>query len=173
MHWIVLAGVVGLLGWMTHSWVIAHALAELTPTGKWELVSVGWSSMWPVLLVGLVVGLIVGLVAGSKAGDLVKILVAKGEDAAREKTAKELKEAMALKASLEGKIIQAEQMGRMHGAQIAQEATTARIEAEDKARVMERRLKAMEGRLKGAQQKADRKDKALLKSRNAAKPATV
>ncbi|MFZ2979744.1 MAG: hypothetical protein WA085_01815, partial [Sphingobium sp.] len=74
---------------------------------------------------------------------------------------------------MDGLIKKATLAGRKEGAAMAERASLARFEAEDKARRQDERNQALEGRLKGSQQKAARIKKALLTRGDAPKPETV
>ena len=171
-----LAAILGVSLWLVNGWLAGHALV-VAVGDKWELAAQGWglflSLGGPLAAFGLLIGLAIGIPAGSR---LLGLLVEKQGaevEANRAALAAERQKLEAAKAALDGQIRQAAAQGRQEGAAIAQEATQARFMAEDRAKGMERRQRALEGRLKGAQQKAARKEKALLKSRHAAKPATV
>lgn len=169
------AALVGLCLWLMNGWLAARALVDIggdTPVviaESWGLfVSLGG----PLAAFGLVIGLAIGIPAGSR---LLGLLVEKQGaeiEASRAALIAERQKLEAAKAALDGHIRQAAAQGRQEGAAIAQEATQARFLAEDRAKGMERRQRALEGRLKGAQQKAARmQKKAQLTRGNAPKPA--
>lgn len=157
--------------YLLNAWVGDHALAVVTPGGDWEIAATGWGGVWPVLLAGLITGVSVGLIAGSKIGDLVTAWLASSADAAKQQLVAERQQIEAAKAMIDGEIQKAALEGRKEGAERASEAIEAMFAAQDKATWLERRLKATEGRLKGANQKAARmQKKAQLMSRDTAKP---
>ena len=170
-----LAALLGISLWLISGWLDGHALM-VSVGDKWEIAAQGWGLFLtlggPLAAAGLLIGLAIGIPAGSR---LLGFLVEKqGADveASRKALAVERQGLEAAKAALDGQIRQAADQGRQEGARIAQEATEARFSAEDKAKGMERRQRALEGRLKGAQQKAARmQKKAQLTRGNAPKPA--
>ena len=169
------AALIGLCLWLMNGWLASHALM-VAVGDKWEMAEQGWglflSLGGPLAAVGLLIGLAIGIPAGSR---LLGLLVEKqGADveASRKALAVERQELEAAKADLDSQVRQAAAQGRQEGARIAQEAAEARFVAEDRAKGMERRQIALEGRLKGAQQKAARmQKKAQLTRGHAPKPA--
>lgn len=169
------AAFLGVCFWLVNGWLAGHALV-VAVGDKWEIAAQGWglflSLGGPLVAFGLLIGLAVGVPAGSR---LLGLLVEKqGEeiDEKREALTAERHRIEAIKAKLDGEILKAAMEGRKEGAGLAAAAQQARFAAEDKVNGLERRQKALEGRLKGAQQKAARlKKKAQLKSPSGAKPA--
>ena len=168
------AALIGLCFWLMNGWLDGHALM-VKVGGEWETAAQGWwlflSLGGPLAAFGLLIGLAVGVPAGSR---LLGLLIEKqGADveASRKAIAAERKELEAAKAALDEQMRQAAAQGREEGARIARGANEARFAAEDKAKGMERRQRTLEGRLKGAQQKAARIKKAQLMRGNAPKPA--
>lgn len=170
MGWVILFLLLGLLGWITQSWVIAHGLAVLTPNGHWAMMGEGWHGVGYILIIGLIIGLVAGAFAGSGFSGLIKSWIARNDDAARRELLEERQKIELIKTQMDGLIKKATLEGRQQGAEIADRASLARFEAEDKARRLEGRLNTVEGRLKGSQQKAARIKKTQLTSRDAAKP---
>jgi len=173
MGWLILLLILGLLGWITQSWVITHGLAVLTPSGHWEMMGEGWHGVGYLLVLGMIIGLVAGAFAGSEFADLIKSWIASNDDTAREKLLEERQQIELMKTQMDGLIKKATLAGRKEGAEMAEKASLARFEAEDKARRLEGRLNAVEGRLKGSQQKAARIKKTLLTRGDAPKPETV
>jgi hypothetical protein len=173
MGWVILFLMLGLLGWITQSWVVAHGLAVLTPSGHWEMMGEGWHGVGYILIIGLIIGLVGGVFAGSGFADLIKSWITSNDDAAREKLLEERQQIELVKTQMDDRIKKAFMDGRKEGAAMAEKASLARFEAEDKARRQDERNQALEGRLKGSQQKAARLKKTLLTRGDAPKPETV
>jgi hypothetical protein len=173
MGWLILFLMLGLLGWITQSWVITHGLAVLTPSGHWEMMGEGWHGVGYILIIGLIIGLVGGVFAGSGFADLIKSWITSNDDAAREKLLEERQQIELVKTQMDDRIKKAFMDGRKVGAAMAEKASLARFEAEDKARRQDERNQALEGRLKGSQQKAARLKKTLLTRGDAPKPETV
>lgn len=169
------AALLGVSLWLVNGWLAARALVDISGDTP-RLIAEGWglflSLGGPLAAFGLLIGLAIGIPAGSR---LLGLLVEKQGaeiEASRAALIAERQQLEAAKAALDGQIRQAAAQGRQEGAAIAQEATQARFLAEDRAKDMERRQRALEGRLKGAQQKAARmQKKAQLTRGNAPKPA--
>lgn len=173
MGWLILFLMLGLLGWITQSWVVIHGLVVLTPSGRWEMMGEGWHGVGYLLVFGMIIGLVGGVFVGSGFADLIKSWIASNDDAAREKLLEERQQIESVKTQIDGRIKKAFMDGRKEGAEMAERASLARFAAEDKARRLENRLNAVEGRLKGSQQKAARIKKTLLTRGDAPKPETV
>jgi len=145
--------------WLANGWLSSRALA-VAIGNNWEITAQGWGLLLslggPLFSIGLLIGLLAGILAGSK---LLGLLTAKqGADieASRMDLATQWQALEAAKAALDGQIQQAAARGRQDGARIAHEATQAQLAAEERANKMEYRKRILEGRLKGAQQKAAR-----------------
>lgn len=172
MHYVILAILVAALAYATHTWVDARALAMVVGD-KWTITGQGWSGMWPILLAGLIPGLVFGLFAGSGFGKLIESWIDDGMEATRQKLAEDRTQLETQKSTLDALIRKATTTARQQAADAVKNAEIAMFEAKKQADLQENRVKHMEGRLKGAQQRANRKEKALLTSRNAAKPEAV
>lgn len=173
MGWLILFLMLGLLGWITQSWVVIHGLVVLTPSGHWEMMGEGWHGVGYILIIGLIIGLVAGAFAGSEFADLIKSWITSNDDAAREKLLEERQQIELVKTQMDGRIKKAFMDGRKEGAAMAEKASLARSEAEAKARRQNECNQALKGRLKGSQQKAARIKKALLTRGDAPKPETV
>ena len=173
MGWLILFLLLGLLGWITQSWVVVHGLAVLTPSGHWEMMGEGWHGVGYILIIGMVIGLAAGVFAGSGFADLIKSWIASNDATALAKLFEERQQIELMKTQMDGLIKKATLAGRKEGAEMAERASLARFEAEDKARRQDERNQALEGRLKGSQQKAARIKKTLLTRGDAPKPETV
>lgn len=172
MHYVILAILVAALAYATHTWVDARALAMVVGD-KWVISGQGWSGMWPILLAGLLPGLVFGLFAGSGFGKLIESWIDDGMEATRQSLAEDRAKLEAQKSALDAQIKKATTAARQQAADAVKNAEIAMFEAKKQADLQENRVKHIEGRLKGAQQRANRKEKALLMSRNAAKPEAV
>jgi hypothetical protein len=133
----------------------------------------GWYGVGYVLIIGIAIGLVAGILVGGKFADLIKSWIASSNDAAREKLLEERQQIEILKTQMDGLIMKATLEGRKEGAAMAEKASLARLEAENNLKRLQIRLNTVEGRLKGAQQKAARIQKALLTRGDAPKPETV
>lgn len=172
MHYLILAILAGLLAWATHTWVDARALAVIVGD-KWVINDQGWSGMWPILLAGLIPGLVLGLFAGSGFGHLIEKWIDDGQEATRQKLSADRTQLEAQKSAMDSQIRKAAALARQQAVEDVKTAEIAMLEAQKHAKILQNRINQMEGRLKGAQQRAKRKEKALLKSREAAKPEAV
>jgi len=171
MHYIILVILVAALAYVTHTWVDARALAMVVGD-KWVISGVGWSGMLPILLAGLIPGLVLGLFAGSGFGKLIEKWIDDGMHATRQGLAEDRANLQSAYANLDYQIKNATDQGRREGAVVAREASQARQIAEGRVSNMERKLNALQGRLRGAQQKAARmRKKAQLTRGDAPKPA--
>lgn len=163
-------------GYMLNDWVMAHALAVATD-GKWALQADGWSGLWPLITVGMIAGLAVGVTLGVLISRKLANALNKRRELAEIDTQKELdKQRLALarkEAEIDARI---KSIAEERISAIQKQADALAIENE-KTRTELLRLKKkseiIEGRLKGAQQKAARikKKKAQLTSLQEAKPA--
>lgn len=172
MHYLILAILAGLLAWATHTWVDARALA-VAVGDKWVIDGQGWSSMWPIIMAGLIPGLVLGLFTGRGFGQLIEKWIDDGMEATRAALAQERQQIEAKKSNLDAQIRKSASAARQQADETIQKAEISVLEARKHASMQERRVEKLEGRLKGAQQRAKRKEKALLTSRNAAKPEAV
>lgn len=163
----------GLSLWLMNGWMAGHALA-VSSNGKWEIVAQGWGLLLslggPLAGFGILVGLGIGIPAGSRLLGFLEEKQGSEIEQTRASLASERQKLEASKAALDQKIRQAAAQGRQDGARIAQEASEAQAKAESLARAYESRLSALEGRLKGAQQKATRLKTALLMKGETQKP---
>lgn len=158
-------GLVGLAGYMAHGWATSHALAVLVGEG-WSIQAEGWAALWPPVSVGLLAGAVVGLALGVVlSGRLAEALSDKRTNAAKE--AEKALQAQRLeltreRAGIDQKI---QQVADERIKSIKQWAENIALENEknkDEILRLQRKTGIMEGRLKGAQQKANRLKKAQL-----------
>lgn len=172
MHYVIFTILVAALAYATHTWVDARALAMVVGD-KWVIAGQGWSGLWPILLAGLLPGLVLGLFGGSGFGKLIENWIDDGMDATRQKLAEDRAQLEAQKSALDTQIRNAAAAARQQTADTVKNVEIAMMEAQNQATAQKIRVKHAEGRLKGAQQRAKRKEKALLMSRNTAKPTAV
>ena len=156
-------GIVWAAGYMANNWAAAHALAVAATNGGWAVQAEGWSSLWPIMAMGFVPGAAIGigliLVMGGR--------MAAALSAAREEGANEVREQLAQeRAKWEKKITSVRLESNEYAQSINKQAqfTNEKLQQErEKALRAERKSRTIEGRLKGAQQKAERfKKKAQL-----------
>ncbi len=141
MGWLILFLLLGLLGWITQSWVVTHGLAVLTPSGHWEMMGEGWRGVgYLLVLLGLIIGLVGGVFAGSGFADLIKSWIASNDATALAKLLEERQQIELMKTQMDDLIKKATLAGRKEGAEMAERASLARFEADDKARRLESRL---------------------------------
>jgi hypothetical protein len=158
--------VVGFL-WMINSWVESHGLVVQTPHGVWELDSVGWDAVWPILLIGLLVGLFVGLGVGARLDTFFSnwlSLVRRQNFETRALLAEERQQLESDKSDLDWQIKKAAEIGRREGLEFVRQETLKRNLVESKLYHSEMHAKILGARLKGAQQKSARQKRALQKN---------
>lgn len=164
---IIALGLLWLAAYTLHGWVTAHALAVAVGE-QWSIQAQGWAALWPTVAAGLLAGAVVGLVIG---------LVASGRiaEALEDKRSAAVKEAE--------KALQAQRLElareRSDVDKKIREVTDERIKSikswadnlaleneklKDELLHLQRKTGIIEGRLKGAQQKAARFKKARLMS---------
>lgn len=156
-------GIAGAAGYMANNWAAAHALAIATTNGSWTIQAEGWASLWPTMAMGFVPGAAIGigliLVVG---GHITEALAAAREAGANEEREKWEEKITSIKTESNEKT----QSIRKH----LQLANDQLLQEREKALRAERKSRTIEGRLKGAQQKAERfKKKAQLTTGQAQK----
>lgn len=162
MNWIFLAmagGLVFVAAYMANAWVTGHALA-VAAGDSWAIQATGWPALWPMLAVGLLVGAVAGLALGLVlSGKLAEALSDKRTDAAKE--AEKALQAQRLELARERSGIdqKIQQVADERIKSIKQWAENIALENEknkDEILRLQRKTGIMEGRMKGAQQKASR-----------------
>lgn len=149
-------GIIGMTGYIIHSWVSEHALA-VAMDGRWMVQAEGWASLWILLVVGLLAGAVMGLSLGVAAsGRIAEALSAAHEDSFEQARTQLQQERARLEEKIRKSTEKAYDASRIYNEKFQQER--------DKSLLLERKIKSMEGRMKGAQQKATRIKKVLLKS---------
>lgn len=149
---IIFAGVVWLAGYMLHSWVTAHALA-VAVGAEWSIQAVGWAGLWPLLSVGLLAGVAMGVAVGLVVSGKIAEAIASGKDAALETARADLAKR---EQALTQRVIHSTKEANDRALKYAAETN----QAEEKLLRAQRKQRIIEGRLKGAQQKAARLKKA-------------
>ena len=158
-------GLVFVAAYMANTWVTAHALA-VTAGDSWAIQATGWPALWPVLAVGLLVGAAAGLALGLVlSGKLAEALGDKHTDAAKE--AEKALQAQRLelareRAGIDQKIQQVADERIKSIKQWAEKTTLENEKNKDEILRLQRKTGIIEGRMKGAQQKAARIKKAQL-----------
>lgn len=149
---IIFAGVIWLAGYMLNSWVTIHALA-VAAGAEWSIQGVGWDGLWPLLSVGLVAGVAVGVAVGLVVSGKIAEAIASGKDAALDTARADLAKR---EQALTHRIIESTKDANDKALKYAAETN----QSEEKLLRAQRKQRIIEGRLKGAQQKAARLKKA-------------
>lgn len=153
--------------WFVDDWTQTHALAQTVGT-KWIIPHEGWSSLWRLLSVGLLAGAVIGLVCGLALSEkLTKLLTKRKSEAidTAEKVLSAERQALAKKRSaIDAEIKKNVALLTTASQELAEKSTLAYQKEREKVLNLERKIVSMEGRMKGAQQKAARLKKAQLKS---------
>ena len=149
---IMVAGVVGLAGYMLNGWVAAHALA-VAADGEWSIQAEGWSGLWPLVEVGLLAGLAAGVAIGLVVSGKISQALASSKDAALDTARADLAKR---EQALTQRIIDSTKDSNHKALKYAAETN----QVEEKLLHAQRKQRIIEGRLKGAQQKAARIKKA-------------
>ena len=162
---IIALGLLWLAAYTLHGWVTAHALAVAVGE-QWSIQAQGWAALWPTVAAGLLAGAVVGLVIGLVAsGRIAEALEDKRSAAVKE--AEKALQAQRLELARERSGIdqKIQQVADERIKSIKQWAENIALENEknkDEILRLQRKTGIMEGRLKGAQQKANRLKKAQL-----------
>ena len=156
---IFLLAIVAAAAWLANGWVVAHGVAELVD-GKWALEASGWSAVGVLAGAFLVIGGIFGGLLGFMAGSRLWRLVEEHEDLAtrlaREQLDAERKKLEAVRRDLERRKWEIDGQVSESIAEARQAGLLRAERAEQAARQAQRKTQGLEGRLKGAQQKAVR-----------------
>lgn len=151
--------------WFLNSWVQNHALAVAVGT-TWTIQSAGWEALLTPILIGGIVGLVVGVSATPKLIEAIERLIAEKQSEAANQAVEEHAKLQAERAELKKALQTAEQQGWKHADEALKNSRLQVYAAQERERAalasktgLERRLKHLEGRLIGAQQKAARKAK--------------
>lgn len=152
-------GLVGLAGYMAHGWATSHALAVLVGD-SWSIQAEGWAALWPVLAVGLLAGAAVGCALGLVlSGKLAEALSDKRTDAVKEAEKALQAQRVELareRAGIDEKIQQVADERIKSIKQWAEKIALENEKNKDEILRLQRKTGIMEGRMKGAQQKAAR-----------------
>ena len=156
-------GIVWAAGYMAHNWATAHALAVAAMDGGWTIQAEGWASLWRIMAMGFVPGAAISLGLGLVMGGRMAAALL----AAREEGANEVREQLAQeREKWEEKITSVRLESNEYAQSInkhVQFSNDKLLQEREKALRAERKSRTIEGRLKGAQQKAERfKKKAQL-----------
>ena len=158
-------GLVFVAAYMANTWVTSHALA-VAAGDQWAIQASGWPALWPVLAVGLLVGAAAGLALGLVlSGKLADALADKRTDAAKE--AEKALQAQRLdlareRAGIDQKIQQVADERIKSIKEWAEKTALENEKNKDEILRLQRKTGIIEGRMKGAQQKAARIKKAQL-----------
>lgn len=152
-------------GYLLNGWATSHALAVLEAE-KWVIQAEGWEALWQVLAVGVVAGVAAGLALGVVlSGKLAEALADKRTDAAKE--AEKVLQAQRLdlareRAGIDQKIQQVADERIKSIKEWAEKTALENEKNKDEILRLQRKTGIIEGRMKGAQQKAARIKKAQL-----------
>lgn len=158
-------GLVFVAAYMANAWVTAHALA-VAAGNSWAIQATGWPALWPVLAVGLLVGAVAGLALGLVlSGKLAEALSDKRTDAVKEAEKALQAQRVELareRAGIDQKIQQVADERIKSMKEWSEKIALENEKNKDEILRLQRKTGIMEGRLKGAQQKANRLKKAQL-----------
>ena len=160
-------GLVGLAGYMAHGWATSHALAVLVGD-SWSIQAEGWAALWPPVSAGLLAGAVVGLALGVVlSGKLAEALAERQRSRSSADEAQKALQAQRLELARERAMLDAEIQKNVaeSTASIKEWSEKKEIENEKLRREvlrLQQKERIIEGRLKGAQQKANRLKKAQL-----------
>lgn len=146
---LVALGVVGLAGYLLDGWVAGHGLAVASAAGQWSIEAEGWAALWHVVSLGVLLGTVAGVAVGLMLSGHVARALAKARDAALDDARAGLQ---AREAELTQRIVQSTKEARQDALRYADEAH----KSEELLLREQRKRRIIEGRLKGAQQKASR-----------------
>lgn len=135
-------------GYLLNGWATSHALAVLE-ADKWVIQAEGWTGLWPLLTVGLLTGVAVGLAVGLVMSGKIAQAIASGKDTALDAARADLAKR---EQTLTQHIIHSTKEASDKALKYAAETN----QAEEKLLHAQRKQRIIEGRLKGAQQKAAR-----------------
>lgn len=152
-------GLVGLAGYMVNGWATSHALAVLVGD-SWSIQAEGWAALWPPVSAGLLAGAVVGLALGVVlSGKLAEALEDKRSAAVKE--AEKALQAQRLelareRAGIDQKIQQVADERIKSIKEWSEKIALENEKNKDEILRLQRKTGIMEGRMKGAQQKAAR-----------------
>lgn len=160
-------GLVFVAAYMANTWVTSHALA-VAAGDQWAIQASGWPALWPVLAVGLLAGAAAGLALGLVlSGKLAEALADKRTDAAKEAEKALQAQRLELVKRQAGIDAEIKKVADERIKSIKSWADNLALENEklkNEVLHLQRKTGIIEGRLKGAQQKAARFKKARLMS---------
>lgn len=154
-------GLVGLAGYMAHGWATSHALAVLVGD-SWSIQAEGWAALWPPVSAGLLAGAVVGLALGVVlSGKLAEALAERQRSRSSADEAQKALQAQRLELAKRQAGIDAEikEVADERIKSIKEWGEKIALENEknkDEILRLQRKNGIMEGRMKGAQQKAAR-----------------
>lgn len=164
---IIALGLLWLAAYTLHGWVTAHALAVAVGE-QWSIQAQGWAALWPTVAAGLLAGAVVGLVIGLVASGRIAEALEDKRSAAVKEAEKALQaqrlELVKRQAGIDAEI---KKVADERIKSIKSWADNLALENEklkDELLHLQRKTGIIEGRLKGAQQKAARFKKARLMS---------
>lgn len=160
-------GLIWVAGYSAHEWAVAHALAELSD-GKWAIQAEGWAALWLPLTMGLLTGAAAGIGLGLVASRRLAQVLQEGKDKAVEQAEKSLseqrQELSKKRASIDFEIQKLVKESTAASSQRAENFSLENEKNKDEVLRLQRKIRIIEGQLKGAHQKAARLKKAQLKS---------
>lgn len=162
---IIIIGIIVLAGWLLHGWVDSHALAVLVGD-RWNIQAEGWAALWPTLAVGLLAGLffgfIVGMLLSEKLGEALSDKRTETAKQAEKELHQQRLELARERAGIDQKIQQVADERIKSIKEWAEKTALENEKNKDEILRLQRKTGIMEGRMKGAQQKAARIKKAQL-----------
>lgn len=162
MNFILIIAALGLAALAVYSinaWAVAHALFVLVGD-SWVIQAEGWDALWPPLATGLMAGAAVGLAIGWVAfGRLSQVLQENRNEAIQEAEKSLFEQRQELAKKRAGIDFEIQKLVKESTAASSQRAENFSLENEknkDEVLRLQRKIKIIEGKLKGAQQKAAR-----------------
>lgn len=152
-------GVVGVAGYSAHEWAAAHALFALVGE-EWHMQARGWAALWPPLTLGLLVAAVpafaLGLVASRRLAQALQADKEKVTEQAEKALSDQRQELAKKRASIDFEIQNIIKESIAAANQRAENFLLENEKNKDEILRLQRKLRIIEGQLKGAQQKAAR-----------------
>ena len=154
-------------GYLLNGWATSHALAVLE-ADKWVIQAEGWEALWQALAVGTVAGVAAGLALGvvlsGKLGDALQERRSSAHAEAQKALQAKRQELAKREADIDEQIqtVTSERIKSIN--EWSEKIALENEKNKDEILRLQRKSGIIEGRMKGAQQKAARLKKARLKS---------
>lgn len=153
--------------YLLNSWATAHALAVLIGD-QWSIQAHGWGGLWPVLAVGMLAGAVMGVALGvGLSGKLAEVLAERqssSADQAQKALQAQRQELAKRQAGIDAEIKKVADERIKSIKEWGEKIAIENEKNKDEILRLQRKTGIIEGRMKGAQQKAARLKKARLMS---------